>query len=333
MITLKKYGRTWHINGTEQLLSPWAENVEDIPGTLIKKNKNRQVRLVSAADGNHYYVKREKKFHFPFSLSKAEKEYQAFALLERKGIPCVECSAWSATAKDSILVTKALPGTFCSILEYWYKQPEADQEFLQKLCLFLANTVKAGITHPDFHAGNLMTDGEKIVLLDPVGISETVPTDSPASGMLIPLVIAFGDIPLKIIAGILHRAGSFVTEDEALSILYQVEKQQHDLIRKEWEKRRKQILSGTSKFATEVESGKFIRNSAWFAPMLNYQEDSLETEEFPAAEAEEIWVDSFRSQLQKTPCKKIPVIYKRNGAKSTVSFLTDKKYSFFYGFR
>ena len=39
MITLKKYGRTWHINGTEQLLSPWAENVEDIPGTLIKKNK------------------------------------------------------------------------------------------------------------------------------------------------------------------------------------------------------------------------------------------------------------------------------------------------------
>ena len=51
MITLKKYGRKWHIYGEENLLVPWAENVENIRGDLIKKNRNREVRRVISAEG------------------------------------------------------------------------------------------------------------------------------------------------------------------------------------------------------------------------------------------------------------------------------------------
>ena len=333
MIRVRKYNRTWHIYGEESLLSPWAKNVENISGTLVKKNAKRGVWLVSSDDGQNYYVKRERKFHLPFTVSKAEKEYLAFALLEEKGIPCVECSAWSATFDDSILVTKALPKAFQSLQKYWYMKPEADLKLLQNLCDLLAEIAKAGITHPDFHAGNLMTDGESIVLLDPVGIAEIEPTDKPEPKMLIPLVIAFGEIPMEQIAGMLHKSGLYETEESALAVLRQVEVQQHSLIEKEWEKRRKQILSGTSKFATEVEKGKFFRNSAWNAPLLKYPEDVLEEKEFSESEGKEIWVESFRSQLMKKECENVPVIYEKIGEKVRIYFLKDKKYSFFYGFR
>lgn len=333
MITLKKYGRKWHIYGEENLLVPWAENVENIRGDLIKKNRNREVRRVISADGAEYYVKRERRFHIPFTHSKAEKEYLAFALLEEKGIPCAECSAWSASLDDSILVTRALPETFCSLLRYWYMKPEKDLIFLQKLCDFLADTAKAGIWHPDFHAGNLMTNGEDIVLIDPVGITEAEPTDSPEGGMLIPLVIAFGEVSLEEIGVMIHKSGLYASETTAVEVLRQVEKQQHELIEKEWEKRRKQILAGSSKFATETEPGKFFRNSAWFAPLLKYPENILEEQEISAEEAETIWIESFHCQLMKKPCERIPVIYEKNADKTKISFLIEKKYSFFYGFR
>ena len=333
MISLKKYGRKWHIYGDEKLLLPWAENIENIPGTMIKKNRNRSVLRVSSEDGQDYYVKRERRFHFPFTQSKAEKEYLAFALLEEKGIPCAECSAWSASFDDCILVTRALPETFRELLKYWYMKPETDLIFLQKLCDFLAYTAQAGISHPDFHAGNLMTNGEDIVLIDPVGIAETEPNSSPEGGMLIPLAIAFGEVPMKEIAGMLHNSGLYASETEAHEVLLQVEKQQHELIDKEWEKRKKQILRSSSKFATEAEPGKFYRNSAWFAPLLKYPEEILEVQEFSAEEAENIWVESFRNQLKKKQCERIPVIYERNGEKTKISFLMEKKYSFFYGFR
>ena len=253
--------------------------------------------------------------------------------MNAKGIPAAECTAWSASRNDSILVTAALPNEFCSILEYWYSKPEADLEFLQTLCDFLTNTVRSGITHPDFHAGNLMTNGKEIVMIDPVGIKETAPTNSPDGGMLIPLFLAFGEIPMEEIAAMLHRSGLYNSLEETLKKLRGVEKQQFDLIEREWEKRKKQILSGSSKFAVETEPGKFLRNSAWFSSGREYTEDMLETFEFLEEEAKQIWLHSFRCQLMKKKCEKIPVIYEKDGKKVKISLLKNKKELFFYGFR
>ena len=333
MISLKKYGRKWHIYGDETLLSPWAENVENIQGSLIKKNSNRKVWLVTAEDGNCYYIKRERKFHLPFTVSKAEKEYRAYALLGEKGIPCADCCAWSTTFDDSILATRALPQTFCSLLKYWYTKPEVDLNFLQKLCNFLAFVVKAGIYHPDFHSENLLSNGEYIVMIDPVGVTEAEPTSSPSIRMLVPLTVMFGDIPMEEIAKTLHGSGLFDSQEETLKQLTLLQAQQRELIEQEWSKRERQILSGTSKFATEVEPGKFFRNSAWFAPLLRYPEKILEEKVLPESEANDLWLRSFRCQLLKEKCDEVPIIYEKTGANVKISLLKDKKYSFFYGFR
>ena len=333
MIRLKKYGRLWNLCRTEQMLSSWAENPENISGILIKKNRNRAVWRVCADDGKTYFVKREKKFRFPFIASKAEKEFSAFALLKEKGIPAAECTAWSATMKDSILVTAALPDDYISIAEYWYSKPETDLEFLHHLCVFLKKIAQSGIRHPDFHAGNLMTNGKEIVMIDPVGIEATEESNTPQSWILIPLMTVLGDIPRETIVEMLHTAGVYPTVFEAETMLEKMKKQQYELIEREWEKRQKQILSGTSKFATETGPGKFLRNSAWFSPGREYSENMLETTELPEPEARELWLNSFRCQLMKTKCDIVPVIYEIKGKNGLISVLKDKKALFFYGFR
>ena len=151
--------------------------------------------------------------------------------------------------------------------------------------------------------------------------------------MLIPLVIAFGEVPMEHIAEMLHDSGLFESKEETLKRLQEVEKQQQELVLGEWGKRRKQILSGTSKFATEVEPGIFYRNSACFTPFFQIPEDVLEEKELPAKEAEDLWVESFRCQLLKKKCDDLPLIYEKNDKKVKIYLLKNKKYSFFYGFR
>lgn len=321
------------MNGEERLLDLWAKDLNKLSGQLVKKNKKRSVWRVTSCNGRDYFVKREKKFRFPFTRSKAEREFNAFVLLEMKNLPCAEYAAWSSTLHDSIVVSCALPDSFCSLTQFWYTREEVDFLFLRQLCDFLEMTAQAGIHHPDFHAGNLMTDGENIVMIDPVGIVSAKPTNSPPPEMLIPLWLLFGEIPSETIAKSLHKSGLYASDEEALEFLLKMAEQQKELVEKEWEKRRRQILSGTSKFASEPIPGKFYRNNAWHMPILQYSEDLLVSEEFSREEGEALWLSSFRDQLLKRSPDRIPIIYEIMGEKVKISFLKEKKYSFFYGFR
>lgn len=333
MKKLSKYGRLWHCEGDDSLLSPWAENSDKIPGTLIKQNRKRTVWRVTSSNGNDYFVKREMRFHFPFTTSKAEKEFKAFSLLKEKGIPCAEYAAWSAGLRDCIVVSKALPDGYTSILQYWFSRPDPDFEFAAQLCRFLARTAKAGVTHPDFHAGNLMTDGKNIVLIDPIGIKSAPPTDSPAPEMLIPLSILTGDLSMDHLAEMLHASGLYSSREHALEQLNLMESRQRALINGEWEKRKNQILSGSSKFARETEPGFFIRNNAWFSPAPEICAEELEKQEYSAEEGTRIWTESFRAQLLKQKLEKIPVFFQIRDNHAVIYYLKEKKNSFFYGFR
>lgn len=333
MNTVRKHGRKWHLSEGPEFLEPWAEDLDNIPGVLVKKNRNRSVWRVESFDGNDYFVKRERRFNLPFVPSKAEREFRSFALLEKKGLPCAEYVAWSATVDDCVIVSRALPARFHSVFQHLYSTPECPVEFLKKLCGFLADVAKAGIFHPDLHIGNLMTDGEDIVFIDLAGIVEAEPTNEPCTDMLTPLSEVYGDIPMRTIAEMVHSAGMFRSPEDAEKVLLQLEQETQDRITGEWEKRKRQILSGTSKFATETKPGKFVRNSAWFAPVLRYPEDELEEQILPPDEAEKLWLQSFEDQMRKKKREKVPIVYEKIDGKTRILLLKDKKFSFFYGFR
>ena len=333
MISLKKYGRRWHIYGDESLLEPWAKDVEQIQGKPVQKDSCSAIWRVTSDDRRKYYVKRERCFHFPFTRSNAEKEFLAFALLEEKGIPCMECSAWSATFDDSIVVTKALPSKFSSLLKYWYSAAEINTTFLQNLCNFLTDTARAGISLPDLSVENLMTDGENIVIANPAGARDAESTNAPGPDFLKSLEMAFGEVPVEQIAELLHKSGMYSSEDEAFSVLKEMKAKWEVQTEELWKELQPGLLSESSKYVTRVKPETFYRNSAWFTPILQYPENVLEVKVLPEHEAAALWLDSFHAQLQKKSCSEIPVIYRKNGSNVELSVLKEKKYSFFYGFR
>lgn len=332
MISIKKYGRTWHIYGDETLLDPWAKDVEQIPGKLFSKNGSKQIWQLTAGDGNEYFIKRERGIHLPFTKSKAEKEFHAFALLEEKGIPCAECAAWSATFDDSIIVTRILPEKFVLLLKYWYSSPEVNTVFLQNLCNFLADMIHAGIFFPDLRMNNLKTDGDSIVILDPSGAEAAEPME-PTAEALRCLEIAFGEVPTEQLSEMLRCAGLFPTEEEALIFLKKMEQEWEERTGREWKENRSNLIYKTSEFVTEASPGKYFRNTAWHTMVLQYPEGSLEEIELPEQEAMELWETSFHCQFQKKACKNLPVIYQKTENNVRISLLKEKKYSFFYGFR
>ncbi|MBE6405284.1 MAG: hypothetical protein E7040_04610 [Lentisphaerae bacterium] len=332
MINIRKYGRTWHVYGDEALLDPWAKDIEQIPGKLLSRTGSKYIWQITADDGKDYFVKRERGFHLPFTKSKAEKDFRSFALLEEKGIPCTECSAWSATFDDSIIVTKALPEHFDTLLKYWYSSPEINTEFLQKLCDFLADVIQSGIMIPDLRMDNLATDGESIVILDPAGAVEADEPVIPAAEVLRSLEIAFGEVPAEQISEMLQKAGMYDTEEEAFTLLKEMEKEWEEQTEKVWEKCRSGLFSKRSDFVTGNGPGKYFRNTAWHTPLLQFPEGVLEEKEMPEHVARELWETSFRCQIRKKPCENIPVIYQKMGENVKISMLKDKKYSFFYGF-
>ena len=334
MKKIRKHGRTWHIPGESGVPDFRADDPAANAGILIKKNRKRSVWKVTLPDKTGYFIKKEKRISIPFFFpSKAEKEFRAFQFLQKKGIPCAEYVTWSATFRDSIVISRALPEEFCSLQQYWFSRQEADRDFLKKLCEFLSGIAQAGLFHPDFHSGNLMTDGEKIVLIDPVGIRHAEPTSSPGIAMLVPLAPVSGDIPMDELAEILHSSGLYSSAGAAREKMLNLQRRQYELILNEWEKRTRQILSGSSKFATETESGKFIRHSAWFQFLEPSEEAQLEVFEFPSDEGERYWLDSFRDQLMKNKREDVPVIFRKNGNKVQIFVEKNKKKMFFYGFR
>ena len=333
MISLRKYGRKWHVYGDESLLDSWAKDVEHFPGKLIRKTGNGGIWQVSSDDKRTYFVKRERGFHFPFTKSAAEKEFLAFALLEEKFIPCIECCAWSATFDDSVIVTKPLPDKFCTLLKYWHTKPQSNLECLQNLCDFLTDTSRSGIFLPDLSMENLMTDGENFVIVNPVGAEEAEPTNTLDTEFLKSLEIAFEEVPVEQIAELLYKSGMFSSEKEAFSVLNAMKAGWDASMEELWKLIRPQLLMGSTRYTTSVKHGTLYRNSAWFTPVLQIPEDVLEVKELPESEASELWLESFHCQLQKKNCSEIPVIYEKKGDFVKLSLLKDKKYSFFYGFR
>ena len=134
MKQIKIGGRIWNTEDEIEVLLPWAEQLNHLPAAPIKQNKNRSVWKLQTENGEFCFLKVEQKFQFPFFPSKAEREFRAYKLLAENGIPCAEYSAWSATRNDCMIVSRALPESFRSVLEYWYRLPQPSESFLQVLC-------------------------------------------------------------------------------------------------------------------------------------------------------------------------------------------------------
>ena len=98
---------------------------------------------------------------------------------------------------------------------------------------------------------------------------------------------------------------------------------------RDWEKRRRQILSGNSKFS-HTEGNREIRHSLWHEPVPLPEETELSIRELDMPTARTEWLESFRRQLRGEKLDAVPLIFEKNGAKARLFTLSGEKKSYFF---
>ncbi|MBO5958518.1 MAG: hypothetical protein J6Q65_00200 [Lentisphaeria bacterium] len=287
----------WSRETEPDTLLPWFTGGTVNGGKLVKQNARRSVYRVTAADGATYYAKLE---HGSFLLfrNKAVIEYRAGKRLQNAGIPCVEFTACGRLGlTHTILVSRAVENT-CDSREYFFTaSPEKRAAFLDALIALQKKMRKNGIRHRDFHAGNLLVrereDGTcDLILVDPLEVRQT------------------GDADPFELARILSDYCPVLSDEDALrlaendpELLQKIREHQYKKCCHEWGKRKKQILSGNSKFSRthRRNDGRVfeVASTPWYRDgILPDDPDRFPCDICPAKEGERRWLEMFRARLE-----------------------------------
>ncbi len=335
---LQRGGWTWHLDDPS-ILDPWADHIPDLIRTPVKRNGVRSIFKTEDSAGHFHFVKAEEKsgwFHFLRNrfFSKAESEYRSAHLLQKCGIRCAEYVAWGYNGSGgSIVVSRSLEG-YVSAMEFWYAKARFDEtlkrRYLDLFFDFALRFRKYRLTHPDFHAANVMINPQTFqsAMIDTYGIHRKFRYREPELRAILawlpPLRM---DIPVSELTEYLKQSG--LIRQNAEAFLTDLIRRAEARVKQEWEKRRKpQILSGNSKFSHTVGEREY-RHTLWYEPAPMPEEDELLMEELPQKEAETLWLNSFRNQLLCRRLEKVPLIFEKKQGKCRIFSLLYKKNSYF----
>ena len=213
---------------------------------VVKSNPVREVRT----DGEFYY-KLDRRSGRTFA-----REFRAARLLAERGVPVVEHLWHGAIPGGAVLVTRALADA-PTVREYIARRVP-DAEFRRKFAEFIRDFFATGLGHDDLHIGNVLyaTKEQRFVLVDVQAVRRS-------RGKKLPYAIVRAVLELRChllkeeVCEMLKTVGVPDAErffDRGLEI-------EAAALKREWEKRRNQILSGYPKF-TRVEGTKLVASSA-----------------------------------------------------------------------
>ncbi len=223
----------------------------------VKVNNVREVRR--AGD---LFLKLDRRKNHSF-----KKEFNTIQMLKKAGIPVTEPVCFAASARGNYLITKAFDGIST---EEYLKVNLPDENFLHQVADLLKTILDNGFIHKDFHLGNLLySPAEKRFAL----------VDTDAICRPISLIRKF--IPQKVkfhllteFRGVLNKAALLrlfnkFDIDDPEKFYREIFIRDAEHIRKEWHRRREQILNGYPKFINCLDGELFDRDA--------------KEEEFPAA--------------------------------------------------
>jgi len=145
----------------------------------VKRNRRRVVYRCSPPGGGPALYLKEDVASSLFDWAKtwfrckAKEEFLALQAIRSAGVASVRPLGWLPTPRGGVLATEELLGRdlrrtiTAGVIG-------GRTEFLEALADFVAGLVRAGVDHPDLHAGNIMVDGElatpTFALLDLYGV-------------------------------------------------------------------------------------------------------------------------------------------------------------------
>ena len=290
----------WEKETDSTVLLPWFAGGTVCGGIEVKRNARRVVYRVTAQNGKDYFAKLEHSACL-WCRNKAKIEFNAGRILREAGIPCVEFVACGRRGLQETLLVSRAEENVVDAREYFFSVAVADpvrrKAFLSALFALLQKMKENKIRHRDFHAGNILVREEKngtctLLLVDPLAVTQSCHANSFE------------------LARILNDFAPLLTDEEALTLaendpelLASVVADRKKKCRREWEKRKVQILSGKSKFSRIVScaDGRVfeVASTPWYKPGKMPEDLSiLAVETYSAEEAERRWLEMFRARLE-----------------------------------
>jgi len=283
----------------------------------VKQNPKRKVYRLRCPDGTEIYLKLFAGQSLLQSVFRfyARQEYLAARKLEKAGLPMIRYLAWGHLRRGGFCLSEGIPHAV-SARQYFFetlvREPARQGEFLSRLSEVTGQMRRLRIRHPDFHLGNILIspDTQQLSLADPWGI-HSVPLLLKKYRLeyCLPWVELYGSVPEKLLLDGLEKAGLAGSPAEAEKLLNEALEQHSRRILRQRGKLNARILSGKSKFASEIElpEGRCsFRHTEWFAApeklelSPRWHAVSYKTE----AESRGVWLDSF---LQIPPLKNPPL--------------------------
>ena len=285
--------------------------------TPVKQNPKRKVYRLNCPDGTALYLKLfarqgllNRKFRFYASC-----EYLAARRLAGLGLPVIRYLAWGRLRYGGFCISEGVPEAI-QARQYFFEtlsvRPDLRKDFFERLSETTLLMVQNRICHPDFHLGNILYSRleRKIYLADPWGVRQCwFWREHHLELLCLPWLEMSGSVPEDEILTGLQESGLAQNRSSARSLLARTAASYESRRRKHWKKLSARILSGRSKYATEVEllSGRCaFRHTEWFEPPEKLEMDPAWTKNEFATEAESraIWLDSF---LRIPPVENPPV--------------------------
>jgi len=282
---------------------------------LVKQNPKRKVYRLSCPDGREMYLKLFAGQSFPQSVFRfyAQQEYQAARRLESLGLPVIRYLAWGRLDRGGFSLSEGVPEAV-SLRQYCFEtlihRPELQAEFADRLAGVVRPLMRNRIRHPDFHLGNILLSRSsgKLFLADPWGVRPVwFLRASDRLDASLPWVELSGTLPDELVLSGMVSSELARDSASAAALLEAAHARRERFFARHREKFNARILSGHSKFATEVtlpEGRCAFRHTEWFAPPAKFELDpawrrvAYESEEA----SRDIWLDSFL----KTPPEKNP---------------------------
>lgn len=318
----------WCIDDGARLI-PWFSVFRELEHEhAIKSTEETCLFRVGDAQKHTYLVK-----HFyPNSLAdhliaffsaKAKNVYDSAIVLHSCGIPCADYPGWAKNGTESMTITEEIPDTETA-LEYWFHEVTHNtalrREFVTNLAKLVMTFVNASVTADTLSLEHILIgkNGMGMYVLNPHNAEKKEGGLSPEERMelLAPFMELRGEISSENIAIALLEAGFCDNSLDVTEMIHdKMEKLENDINEGAWPEFAAHVLAGESgplcRVIHDGENELRIRNTIWYSELPVPDDNNSTAEDVCEEDAEKIWIDSFKAQLLRHHCPRIPLSWER----------------------
>lgn len=318
----------WCIDDESRLV-PWFRIFREVEEKFtVKSDDTTCIFKVKDSSQRSYLVKHFspnsiKEHLIAFFSSKAQNIYDSSQLLHRCGIPCAEYPGWAKNGTESMVLSVEIPDTVTA-LEYWFRTVTHNsalrREFVSNLAKLVTSCAAASLSLPKLSLEHILVEnnGSAMYIVNPHDVDRMEGGLSAAARvrLLSPFLELRGEVSPENISIALLEAGFCDNSMDVTEIIHEeIDKIEEEIEDGSWPDFAEHVLNGESgPLCRVIQNGDDIlrvRNTIWYSEMPVPDDSNSIAETIGEDDAERIWIDSFKAQLLRHHCPRIPLSWEQ----------------------